>query len=64
MNTLKEFIDGYAAPGEAKEKKGTPRREAEMTLFPRMLKTVDWDDFRMFYQDLAAWLYKVNKGNV
>jgi hypothetical protein len=52
-----------AAPGEAKEKKGTPGREAEMTLFPRMLKTVDWDDFRMFYHDLAAWLYGVNKGS-
>ena len=47
-----QIEEGFGRLRSAMEK-----RTGEGAAFPRMLKSVDGEDFRAFYRDLAAWLY-------
>ena len=49
-----QLEEGFGRLGGAKE-----QRMGAGAAFPRMLKPVDREDFRAFYEDLAAWLYRL-----
>ena len=47
-----QLKEGFGRWRSAMEKRTGPG-----VAFPRMLKSVNGEDFRAFYRDLAAWMY-------